>query len=909
MKLLNHSKTIIAITTCVVVAGACFTFQQDEIVDYSTDVKPIINSKCITCHGGVKAKSKFSLLFREDAMGKTESGKPAIVPGHPERSEMIRRIKHNDPEERMPYKHQPLSGKEIDILEAWIRQGAKWGDHWAYLPVKQIPVPETDPAKRYNDIDNFIIQKQEEQELKPSPEASKETLLRRVSLDLTGTMPTASLAKKYLSDNSPNAYESLVDSLLASPRYGERWASVWLDIARYADTKGYEADVGRNIWKYRDWVIDAFNTDKPYNIFLTEQIAGDLFPQPTNDQYIATAFHRNSMTNDEGGTNNEEFRTAAVLDRVNTTWESLMGTTFACVQCHSHPYDPFRHDEYYKFMAYFNDTRDEDANGDFPLLRQFNDTAREQIAQLTSWVKSHSSPDKAMRVDRLVRTLQPSMYSGGVDSLKNALILNNNGDLLAKDQSFMTYRGVDMENVGQLIVKYYSNSPTGTLKVFLDKSDGPLVVSKKLNRGKEWQTAIIEFPAQKGIHDVYISYLNPIGRKEDEAYFSWFSFTPDLPGAGALEYARKKQLFKKLILQETDGTPVMVENEPSMHRTSNVFERGNWNTKGAVVNSDVPAIFKFAMPKNAPKNRMGLAMWLINEKNPLVSRTLVNRFWEQLFGTGIVETLEDMGTQGILPTHRELLDYLSYNLMHSWKWSTKTLLKQMVMSKTYRQDSKTNPELIEKDPYNKWLSRGPRLRLSAEQLRDQHLQISGMLSTKMHGPGVMPWQPDGIWVSPYNNARWQTDSGENHYRRAIYTYWKRSSPYPSLIAFDAPQRNICSARRIRTNTPIQALVTLNDSVYIDLARHFSLRLKKEAGNTPASQIEHGYELMLYKKIPKDKLEVMLTLFNKAKTTFEKDKKAMKELAGKSDPDPDPSSAAMVVVANAMLNLDEIVTKN
>ena len=358
-----------------------------QTVDFNAQVKPIFNKKCITCHGGVRRKAGFSLLFRAEALMKNESGKPAIIPGDPEHSEMIRRLTLKDPEERMPYKHEALSKDEIEILKKWIKEGAVWGDHWAYVAVKPVEVPKPKsslfgliPAKKIewakNDIDYFIYDKLKQEKLSPSPAADKATLLRRVSLDLIGMPAPENLSQKFLNDRSDTAYENLVDSLLASKHYGERWTSMWLDLARYADTKGYEKDGGRSIWRYRDWLINAFNNDEPYNKFLTEQIAGDLLPNPTDAQYIATAFQRNSMTNDEGGTDNEEFRTAAVLDRVNTTWEALMGTTFACVQCHSHPYDPFKHDEYYKFMAFYNDTRDEDSYADYPLLRTYNDTAK-----------------------------------------------------------------------------------------------------------------------------------------------------------------------------------------------------------------------------------------------------------------------------------------------------------------------------------------------------------------------------------------------------------------------------------------------------------------------------------------------------------------------------------------------------
>lgn len=886
MKGLLTKKIFITIIIVLLIGGSWYIFRPGPPIDFSTQVKPILNSKCISCHGGVKAKAGFSVLFREEALAKTESGKPAIIPGDAAASEMIRRIKNTDPEERMPYKHEPLSSHDIEILEQWIEQGAKWGDHWAYLPVKPVKVPAAKGLIE-NDIDNFIVEKLEKEKLKQSPIASKEVLLRRASLDLTGTLPPTEIAKEYLANNN---YEKLIDSLLASPQFGERWASVWLDLARYADTKGYESDIGRNIWKYRDWVIRAFNEDKPYNQFLIEQIAGDMLPNPTDANYIATGFHRNSMTNDEGGTDNEEFRTAAVIDRVNTTWESLMGTTFSCVQCHSHPYDPFKHDEYYKFLAYFNNTRDEDTYNDYPLLRHFSDTLNKEFNSLISWVNTNAPQTDAKKTDLLVRTLQPALYSPSADSLDGAVISNNNADLMLRTKAVFRYKQVNLDKVTKLIYRYATYSKHGTLKLHLDSPGAPAFATINPQQNKMWTTTIADLPLQKGVHDIYFTYYNtepPKTKDEFRIFFDWFIFAPDLPGKGAKDYNEKEKLYEQLVTAEIPGTPVMVENNESMHRKSYVFDRGNWRTKGKIVTPGVPHVLDFAMPANAPKNRMGLAMWLTDKRNPLVSRTIVNRLWEQLFGTGIVETLEDMGTQGINPTHKELLDYLSYKFINDYNWSIKNLLKEIMMSHTYRQDSKLSAELKEKDPYNKLYARGPRIRLSAEQLRDQHLHISGMLSHKMYGPGVMPWQPDGIWLSPYNGQRWKTDTGENHYRRAIYTYWKRTSPYPSMIAFDAAQKNVCSARRIRTNTPLQALVTLNDSVYIDLARHFAKRMKKEGGKTPEQQIAKGYELMLYKPIKPEKLKIFMDLYNKA---------------GAND-------NAMAVVANAMMNLDEVIMKN
>src|SRR6266487_108576 len=911
-----RSKKVPFILTPAIAVIVFFVLSSHQTsIDFNTQVKPIFNKKCIACHGGVRQKSNFSLLFRSDALAINKSGKPAIIPGDPDHSEMIRRLTSNDPDERMPYKHDPLSKDEINVLRKWIKQGAKWGDHWAYLPVKKVEIPEikNDPIAIgwiKNDIDKYIYARLEEEKLKPSKEADKATLLRRVSLDLTGMLPSLSLAEQYLKSNNANAYEILVDSLLASPHFGERWASMWLDLARYADTKGYEADRERSIWRYRDWIIRAFNDDMPYDKFLTEQIAGDLLPDPSDADYIATAFHRNSMNNDEGGTDNEEFRTAAVMDRVSTTWEALMGTTFACVQCHSHPYDPFRHDEYYKFMAYFNNTRDEDEPEEYPVLRDFNDTLKQQLAKVINWVKENSSDSQAKHTRNLLRTWQPAINSNTADSLANAVITNNNGALLLRNNAIIKLRQVDLENVNQMICLLFTNKKGGMLTIRGDVPRGPVLSTGKMPASDKRQFISVDLPMQTGVHDVYISYSNPgIKNTDDAVYIDWFSFTQQLPGKDKPNYEANKKIFWKLLTADVPTTPVMMETSPVRHRKTHVFERGNWRVHGKEVEPEVPNALKFAMPANAPKNRMGLAMWLTSKQHPLVSRTIVNRLWEQLFGTGIVETLEDMGTQGIPPTHKELLDHLSWKLMNDYNWSLKRLLKEIVMSATYRQDSKLTDELKEKDQFNRFYARGPRVRLSAEQIRDQGLCISGVINNKMYGPGVKPWQPEGIWLSPYNESKWVMSKDGDQYRRGIYTFWKRTAGYPSMITFDAAQRVVCNARRIRTNTPLQALVTLNDSVYLDMARHFAWRMKKEAGNDIHQEIAKGYEWMLYKSIPAGKQQVFLNLYNKALNEFKKDTSQTSEMVGFNKEHNNPSDAALVVVANAMLNLDEVIMKN
>lgn len=905
-------KNVLLITGILVAIVAVFVYSSRRSeVDFNTQIKPIFNKKCISCHGGVKRKAGFSLLFRSEALAINESGKPAIVPGKPDQSELIKRINANDPEERMPYKHEALSKDEISLLYSWIKQGAKWGDHWAYLPVQQTTVPKAKSDWGNNDIDRFISEKLKEKELTPVEEAEKPVLLRRVGLDLTGLLPSQQIADRFLQATDQKAYETLVDSLLASPHYGERWAALWLDLARYADTKGYESDYGRNIWRYRDWVIKSFNEDLPYDRFLTEQIAGDLLPNPSEAQYIATAFHRNAMSNDEGGTDNEEFRTAAVIDRVNTTWEALMGTTFGCVQCHSHPYDPFRHEEYYSFMAYFNNTRDEDVPYEYPWLREYNDSLRTKLADLTNWLKVNESDSAANTINKFLLTWQPVIYGTSVDNITNNAIENNNYSLLLRGHARARINKTKMDHSDQLLMRYASWTKGGSMRFNLDSVNGPLLGKFQVEKFQNNKILAIDIPELNGIHDVFLTYDNPTIKdpKDAGASVDWFKFTRKFPGTGKPDYEKYKKMYWELINAFIMGTPIMMENPADMTRTTHVFERGNWLAKGKEVQADIPNVFKYAQPANAPRNRMGLAMWLTDKKNPLVARTMVNRLWEQLFGTGIAETLEDLGTQGIPPTHQALLDYLSWKLMNDYNWSIKKLLKEIVMSATYRQSSRLTEDTKKKDLFNKYYARGPRMRLSAEQLRDQHLGTCGMLNDKMFGASVMPWQPDGIWLSPYNGSKWKSAKDSSQYRRALYTYWKRSSPYPSMIAFDGAQRNICSARRIRTNTPLQALVTLNDSAFLDMARHFAYRMQKLGGSSIETQIAKGYELMLFKKIAPEKLNVFTSLYRKAYADFKEDKEKTCEIIGIQNEHNNPETAALVVVANAMMNLDEVVMKN
>ncbi len=877
-------------------------------IDFNTEVKPIFNKKCISCHGGVKRKAGFSLLFRQDALAPTESGRSAIIPGKSGESEMIRRLTLSDPEDRMPYKHDPLSKEEITTLKKWIDQGAVWGDHWAYVPLKKVVVPALRDEWITNDIDRFILDRLKQEKLEPSPIADKATLLRRVSLDLTGIPAPDSIASAFLKDSSSGAYERLVDSLLASPAYGERWTALWLDLARYADTKGYERDDSRSIWRYRDWLIRSFNNDLPYDEFIVRQIAGDLLPHPTDNDYIATAFHRNTMTNDEGGTDNEEFRTAAIIDRVNTTWEVMLGTTFGCVQCHSHPYDPFRNDEYYKFMAFFNNSRDEDTYADYPLLRHLNDSMTRELDDVINWVRQQSDEQKAAEIRQFVKTWQPAVNSILADQFINSE-LDDTKWLTFRNNAVCRLKSIDLSGKDELVFRAAVYLPHGKWQIHLDKPDGPVIARIDLPASKGMEIRNVPIVPAEGVHDLFFTYQNPsLKHPEDNGIlFDWFWFTRSFPGKGKTGYQKYESSFWSLVKAGVPTTPVMMDNPSSMKRPTYIFERGNWLVKGDQVDADVPHSLN-PFPANVPRNRMGLAKWIIDPKNPLTARTMVNRLWEQLFGFGLAETLEDLGTQGLPPTHQQLLDWLSGQFMNENKWSIKKTLKQIVLSSAYRQQSMMRPDLLEKDPSNKWYARGPRVRLSAEQVRDQALSASGLLSHRLYGPSVFPHQPKGIWLSPWNGAEWVLSNGTDRYRRALYTYWKRTAPYPSMMTFDGAAREVCTSRRIRTNTPLQALVTLNDEAYLDMSRGLAYRMMKDGGNNIAEKINSGYKWILYKPISPQKSAILQRLYRQSLDTFKKDAEKTCEMIGVMNEHNNPETAAMVVVANAMLNLDEVIVK-
>ncbi|PHN08095.1 hypothetical protein CRP01_03105 [Flavilitoribacter nigricans DSM 23189 = NBRC 102662] len=903
-------------------------------VDYSSEVKPLLNKKCIACHGGVKKSGGISFLFRDEMITEGESGHIAVVPGKPGKSEVIRRITHQDPEVRMPPDGDPLTPEEIDILTRWIEGGAQWGEHWAYESIEKPELPpypvsagntesNTDQWG-HNGIDQFVISRLVQEGLYPNESADCASLIRRLSLDLIGLPPAPDLVDQYCANPGEEQYQAVIDTLLNDPAFGEHWASHWLDLARYADTKGFERDAHREIWHYRDWLIRAFNQDMHYDQFTVEQLAGDLLPNPTADQYTATAFHRNSMSNDEGGTDNEEYRVQAIIDRVNTTWGVWLGTTMNCVQCHSHPYDPIRHEDFYTSYAFFNNSRDEDTHHDSPRFRYYQGPDSLQLDSIRNFIRELPGIDEAQRerteasIVQLLHTTEPKVHPHYFEFLENSahgdtktLVMYPEG--LVKLPNFL---------IGQdslLLISFGGVPDGGTLTIRRDKRDGPLVSEIALS--KEYRGRQVFFPVKPQPHaaDLYFSYT-PAPDQGGNLSIGWMVFyQPPYDNFSDLQ----PSLTDILNTRGVKSVPVMMEGEGKYQRTTRVFERGNWLVHGDTVQPDVPGVF--AESADEPmQDRLDLAQWIVSPQNPLTARVTVNRFWEQLFGRGIVETSEDFGSQGSVPSHPKLLDYLAYEFMHTQQWSVKALLRQIASSATYRQASDVSSSKLEKDPYNILLSRGPRVRLSAEQVRDQTLAVSGLLSKKMYGPPVMPPQPDGIWSVVYNGAQWVPSTGEDRYRRAVYTYWRRTSPYPSMVSFDAPSREFCVVRRIRTNTPLQALVALNDPVFLEAAQAMA-RSGSQTSDSVDENIQTIFQKAIFRVPTGSELQQLEQVYEDALADYQDDQQAARDLLTPQDqllfnsvpqetPPPDCAEkdcaelAAMTVVANVILNLDAFITK-
>ncbi len=754
-------------------------------IDFNRDVRPILSNNCYQCHGPdeMVRKAKLRLDTRDGALA------AAIVPGKPDASELITRLTAtpDDASVMPPVKTgKKLTTREVDVLKQWVKEGANYSTHWAYVkPIRpELPVSRDPKASAWvkNPIDAFIFDRLTKEKLSPSSEADRYALARRVALDLTGLPPTSEEVEAFINDKAANAYEKFVDKLLAKPAFGEHWARMWLDLARYADSAGYADDPQRTIWKYRDYVIQSFNANKPFDQFTIEQIAGDLLPNPTTEQLVATAFHRNTMTNNEGGTNDEEFRNVAVVDRVNTTFTVWMGTSIACAQCHTHKYDPITQTEFFRVFAILNNTADADRSDESPTLPFWADGQLEKKAELEKQI-------------------------------------------------------ADLE-------------------------------------------AVVK------------------GKKPEE-------MKPDREKLVVL----KKQLAE---VKPLTTVPVMKELTGAQRRKTRLQFRGNFLDLGDEVTEGVPAVFH-AMPKDAPKTRLEFAKWLVSAENPMTARVIANKLWEQIFGVGIVRTSEEFGTQGEQPSHAELLDWLATEMV-AQKWDVKKFVKLLVMSAAYQQSAKVTPEMFERDPENRLLARGPRVRLSAEMIRDQALSAAGLLSPKTLGPSVRPLQPNlGVSAAFGGSIDWTTSTGEDKFRRGIYTQWRRSNPYPSLSTFDAPNRDACVVRRGRTNTPLQALVTMNDPVYVEAAQALARRAIEKGGKTTTEKATFAFKACLVRPPTEKEVERLVKLYDDSKAKFAKDATKATQLA--TNPlGPLPKgveaadAAAWTVVANVIMNLDEMLMK-
>jgi hypothetical protein len=964
----------------VLIAGAAIsvlsgTSMASEEVRFNTDIRPIFAEHCVACHGGVKQASELSFVYHDNVLAGGESGAPAVVPGDVEASYLIDRVTDPDPESRMPPADHgpPLSADEIDRLRKWIAEGAEWEKPWAFMPPREWPLPEVERSEWcLKPLDNFVLDRLESAGIAPEAPAERVEWLRRVSFDLIGLPPTLKEVEAFEKDEEAQAFERVVDRLLASPHFGERWAAMWLDLARYADTTGYEADPHRDIWPYRDWVIRAFNADMPYDEFTIKQLAGDLLEEPTLDDRLATALHRNTQMNTEGGTDDEEFRVAAVIDRVNTTWQVWQATTFGCIQCHAHPYDPIRHEEYYQFMALFNNTRDADIDEDLPRIDVPLDTKdfeeREQIGRRISHLRrvlhervkplaEDSTSWQNLNVDRAESTgntrleIRPvndpasgaatevvaegavtvlSVYTleapipSGIEEIATLRIDAPLGDAEAARRT--PEMGFVLSQLKASILPAGGGEAVAVpLKhAFCDEAEPLLDPARSLDAddwgwasySRQWRPRYAVFLLEKPLAVSPGSRIrieldqkrNTSGDVSLAMRRSRYSVSPDRRWTElqeSREFVAAQQELTKLTKRAAEikslSVPVMSELPEALRRSTFVFTRGLWLDKGEEVEPDTPDVLP-PLPQGAEHNRLTMARWLVSRENPLTARVLVNRVWAQLFGTGIVETEEDFGTSGTLPSHPELLDHLALRFQNEHGWRLKSLLRELVLSATYRQSARITPEKLAADPQNRLLSRGPRMRLSAEMIRDQALVVSGRFAPKMFGPPVMPPQPEGIWRSVYSNAKWVNATGPDRYRRAIYTYWKRTSAYPSMVTFDMPSREVCTMRRIPTNTPLQALVTLNDEAYVECASGLAERMMADGGATAKDRIAWAYRAATGRAPDASTLDDLVRLYENAQEHVSTEPEASKHLGSTTE------HASLTVVASAILNLDEMLTK-
>ncbi len=914
-------------------------------ISFDRDVRPIFTQHCLACHGGVKQAAGVSFIHRDTALEVVEAG-------NADESILMERIVSDDPYEVMPPPEHgaPLSESQVETLTRWIDQGANWSRPWAYEPPVAPEIPTvSDPEWCREPLDRFTLRELDDNAITPAPQASAEQWLRRASIDATGLPPSPESRQRFLSDvanRGDRAYEAVVDRLLSDPAYGERWSSVWLDQIRYADSKGLGMDAKRNVWKFRDWVIDALNQDMPFDEFTIKQLAGDLLPDATISDRLATAANRLTQTNEEGGTDDEEFRVEAVLDRVSTVWQTWQGITFGCVQCHGHPYDPIEHDEFYKFAAFFNNTADCDLNDDWPtaaipLDANDNQRATTLDQQIQSLQQSLWDRRSVVLADDPVAWESITSMRASANEQTNVKVVDESGvaefvtyDTLSKNTTITLNADLpeSLSNLSAIRLTIMPRDPIAAIRdsewgfvlshftaalVDADGNETPieltgvigdepnpaidpnLSLDKKSNNGFAAYTRIhhprtavfvtgstVDVPEGSTLRlrltsNQFILAAFPLvtrrgrvavtGSGEVHAILNDRTLAADQSRLDQLRSERKS-------IPHTD-VPVMIERPAHLRRPTHLFIRGLFLTKGNEVAAGVPKSLP-PLPKNAPEDRLAMAKWMVSDVNPLTARVTVNRIWARLFGTGIVATEEDFGSSGEPPSHPQLLDHLAVDFQFSGRWSQKRMLRKMLLSSTYRQDSRHRTDIELNDPANRLLARGPRFRMPAETVRDAALSASGLLSSNVSGPPVYPPIPAGVW-KPFSNEKWKTPgkSDPDRYRRSIYTYMKRSLPYPMFATFDAPSREFCTPRRLRSNTPLQALVMMNDETFVECADALADRMRLSSSDLD-EQLTYGFVSVTSREPTMKELAVLRAVADESLSS----------------------------VASTLLNLDEITSK-
>ncbi len=971
--------------------------------DYNFDVRPILSDNCFACHGPDRENQKGGLRLdlRDAATQPAKSGDTAIVPGNPNSSSLISRILSTDTDEVMPppKSHKKLSPKQITLLQQWIASGADYQPHWAFIPPQQTSPPQL-PAQLTtpNPIDAFIRQRLLSVGLHPSPEAPRHILLRRAALDLTGLPPSPDDVAAFNADPRPDAFERAVDRLLASPHFGERMAVDWLDAARFADSNGYQVDRDRELWPWRDWVIRAFNANMPFDQFTIEQLAGDLLPNPSLNQRVATGFHRNHMLNEEGGVLADEFLAEYTADRVETTAAVWLGQTFNCARCHDHKYDPFTQKDFYSLKAFFHNVP-ENGVGQYgsnirvnapPFVRLPSPNLEQKVADLKAAakavadqiaaLKTRGASESATWAERLLGkavTWVPLRRTSDSKAEPHTVAPDNPASLRVAvpvplsqplSTAFLVELNADTAaTLDNLSVRLLHREKGGAKPTTLPlrgaataeslpttesaKAASPAPGSRLPLALKPSSTLRLAFepespldPAKPGTVELEITVTKPsstihvtaasstadpellVGdeivaaaklpakqRSPKERQLLETAFLSRLPESKTLA-VEAERLRKQINDTELEIPTSLVMEEMKQPRPTHVLLRGAYDRKGELVTAATPSVLP-PLPDDAPKDRLGLARWLVDPKNPLTARVTVNRLWQMLFGTGIVKSSEDFGAQGDLPSHPKLLDWLATDFMQSG-WNVKRLLRQIVTSATYRQSSVVTPESLEKDPENRLLSRAPRVRLPAEAIRDQALSASGLLVPTLGGPSVKPYHPAGLYEqvtagNGYN--KYTPGKGADLYRRTLYTYWKRSVPHPAMLVFDAPFRETCTLRRPRTNTPLQALNLMNDPTYVEAARFIAQRMLRHAGPNPARRIAHAFNLLLAREPSTTEQDLLVQSLNRHLATFTANPAAATALLDVGDTKPDPELdpiqlAAYTTLANTLLNLDETITR-